>query len=144
MCIRDSPLYVRAGAIIPLQPVVQSTSEKPSGPLQLRVYPGEDCRGSLYEDDGHTFAYQRGDFLRINYSCQVSGNSVSVSANGEADKFQPWWSAAEVTIFNAASKPKEVRVREGSVRDFRYDAKAHSVTLMVPDATKSWSVQLTY
>jgi alpha-glucosidase len=140
----ELPLYARAGAIIPMQPVVQSTSEKPSGPLQLRVYPGEDCRGSLYEDDGHTFAYQRGDFLRVNYSCQVSGNSVSVSGNSEADKFQPWWSTAEVTIFNAASKPKEVRVRESSVRDFRYDAKSHSVTLMVPAATKNWSAQVTY
>jgi alpha-glucosidase len=140
----ELPLYVRAGAIIPMQPVVQSTSEKPNGPLQLRVYPGEDCRGSLYEDDGHTFAFQRGEFLRANYSCRLSGNSVTIEASSQADKFQPWWNATEVTVFNAASKPNEVRVRGAATNEFRYDPKARSVTLTVRDATKNWTVQLTY
>src|SRR5207249_11424864 len=34
----EMPLYVRAGAIVPMQPVVQYTDEKPTGPLELRVY----------------------------------------------------------------------------------------------------------
>ena len=34
----DLPIYVHAGAIIPMQPLVQSTEEKPNGPLTLRVY----------------------------------------------------------------------------------------------------------
>jgi len=37
------PLYVRAGAILPTQLVVQNIGETPSGPLQLLIYPGEDC-----------------------------------------------------------------------------------------------------
>ena len=45
------PVFVRAGAIVPEQPLVQSTDEKPEGPLTLRVYPptapGADCEGSL-------------------------------------------------------------------------------------------------
>ena len=36
----------------PRQPLVQSTAETPKGPLELHVYPGEDCRGELYLDDG--------------------------------------------------------------------------------------------
>jgi len=57
----EMPLYVRAGAIVPMQSVVQNTGETPDGPLQLHIYPGEDCRGSLYQDDGHSFAYQKGE-----------------------------------------------------------------------------------
>ena len=35
------PVYVRGGSILPLQPLIQSTDETPSGPLELRVYPGQ-------------------------------------------------------------------------------------------------------
>ena len=64
------------GAILPMQTWCRARTETPAGPLKLRVYPGEDCRGSLYMDDGHTFAYQKDEVLRIKYSCQVSANSA--------------------------------------------------------------------
>ncbi len=50
------PVYVRAGSIIPQQPVVQNTDETPRGPLVLHVYPGPQCQGGLYADDGNTLA----------------------------------------------------------------------------------------
>src|SRR3989442_998567 len=46
------PLYVRAGAVIPLAPVKQYTEEKLDGPVTLIVHPGADGAFSLYEDDG--------------------------------------------------------------------------------------------
>src|SRR5262249_38132552 len=66
--IDEVPLFVRAGAILPMQPVIQHSGETPDGPLELRVYlPSPDsaanCGGSLYEDDGHSFAYQKGEYL---------------------------------------------------------------------------------
>ena len=72
------PVYVRGGSIVPLQPLVQSTDETPGGPLELRVYPGQECAGSLYLDDGHTFRYQHGEFLRQKFTCKADGNSVRV------------------------------------------------------------------
>jgi alpha-glucosidase len=140
----EVPLYVRAGAIIPMQPVVQNTGEKPNGPLQLRVYAGDDCRGSLYEDDGHTFAYQAGEFLRVSYSCQASVGSMTVTSSTEKSGFQPWWNSAEVTIFGAASEPKEVRIGDQVVYEWHYDGESHTVTLTVPDAMKHWSVRLAF
>src|SRR5271170_2426689 len=68
------PLYVRAGAIIPEQPLVQNTGEKPDGPLELRVYPGSDCSGWIYLDDGHTYAYQKDGFVRVRYTCEAAGD----------------------------------------------------------------------
>jgi len=59
------PLYVRAGAIIPLGPVKQYTSEKVDGPLTLQIYPGTDGNFLLYEDDGSTFNYHRGEWMGI-------------------------------------------------------------------------------
>ena len=149
----EVPLYVRAGAIVPMQPLVQSTSEKPSGPLQLRAYlptstAGPDaavnaCRGSVYADDGHTFAYQKGEILRINYSCQVASGSASLTSNVEMNSYQSWWKSAEITLFGLTSVPKEVRIGDEVTHEWRYDSQAHSVTLTVPDAVKNWTVRLT-
>ena len=60
------PLYIRAGAILPTGPIRQYTAEAVDGPLTLTVYPGEDGALSVYEDDGTTFNFRKGDFMRIN------------------------------------------------------------------------------
>jgi alpha-glucosidase len=143
----EVPLYVRAGAIIPLQPLVQYTGEKPDGPLELRVYlpsatSANDCRGTLYQDDGHTFAYQRGEVLRVSYSCQVSANSVTVTSTIVKNAFKPWWQSTEIRLYGVATAPKQVRIGAQINKDWRYDSQTHSVTLTLPDALKNWTVQI--
>lgn len=59
------PAYVRAGSIIPLGPVIQSTGKGVEDPLEIRIYPGADDAFTLYEDDGSTYAYQTGAFSKI-------------------------------------------------------------------------------
>jgi alpha-glucosidase (family GH31 glycosyl hydrolase) len=59
------PLYVRAGAIVPLGPVKQFTGETVEGPLEVRVHPGADGTFTLYEDDGRTFDYRKGEWMGI-------------------------------------------------------------------------------
>jgi alpha-glucosidase len=59
-----TPFYIRAGTILPLGPVVQSTAEA-EDPVELRIYPGADAVFSLYEDDGVTYGYEKGSFSRI-------------------------------------------------------------------------------
>ena len=53
------PLYVKAGAVIPMQPVMQYVDEQPLETLTLKVAPG-DGQFTLYEDDGASFAYRSG------------------------------------------------------------------------------------
>jgi alpha-glucosidase/alpha-D-xyloside xylohydrolase len=59
------PLYVRAGAVLPIGPVKQYTGEKVDGPLTLAVYPGADGSCNLYEDDGSTFNYRTGEWMGL-------------------------------------------------------------------------------
>jgi alpha-glucosidase len=54
------PLYVRAGTILPLGPVLQYTGQPTNEPLILQVYPGQNGAFNLIEDDGKTLAYQSG------------------------------------------------------------------------------------
>jgi alpha-glucosidase/alpha-D-xyloside xylohydrolase len=63
--LETTPLYVRAGAIVPMGPIRQYTSEPVEGPLTLTVYPGADGSFLLYEDDGQTFDYRKGEWMGI-------------------------------------------------------------------------------
>jgi len=57
----EFPLFVRAGAIVPLGPVVEHTGQAPDAPWEIRIYPGADAAFTLYEDDGETYRYERGE-----------------------------------------------------------------------------------
>ena len=147
--IDEVPLYVRAGAIVPMQPLVQYTGEKPNGPLELRLYlpssgSATECGGALYQDDGHTFAYQKGEILRVRYSCQVSSNLVTVTSTIRKNGFQAWWKSAELKLYGVASAPKEVRIGADVNHEWRYDSQTHSVTLTVPDAVNNWTVRVAF
>jgi alpha-D-xyloside xylohydrolase len=53
------PLFVRAGSIVPLGAPVESTHEK-QAIAKVRVYPGADAAFTLFDDDGMTYAYEKG------------------------------------------------------------------------------------
>ncbi|MDJ0366209.1 glycoside hydrolase family 31 protein [Hymenobacter sp. H14-R3] len=59
------PLYVRAGSILPLGPVVQYATQKTTAPLELRIYPGADADFTLYEDENDNYNYQKGAYATI-------------------------------------------------------------------------------
>ena len=61
----STPLFVRAGSIVPIGPELQYTSEKSADPITLYVYQGADADFTLYEDDGLTFACENGAFSLI-------------------------------------------------------------------------------
>jgi alpha-glucosidase (family GH31 glycosyl hydrolase) len=63
--LETAPLYVRAGAILPLGPVKQFTDEKVEGPLSISVYAGADGSFLFYEDDGNSFNYRKGEWMGI-------------------------------------------------------------------------------
>jgi len=59
------PLYVRAGSILPMGPVIQYTGEKPDSAIELRIYPGANGNFTLYDDDGTTYDYEKGAYSTI-------------------------------------------------------------------------------
>ena len=114
------PVFVRGGAIIPHQPLVQTTMQKPEGPLQLRVYPGPNCSGSVYTDDGSSFAYKKGDYFRQSFTCQVTPEGLTVNLDVPEGRFTPWWTQIQIVAYG----PK------GPVsRDLLFSRSAQSITI---------------
>jgi alpha-D-xyloside xylohydrolase len=54
------PLFVRAGSVVPLGEAIES-SDQPQKIVRVRIYPGADAEFTLYQDDGKTYAYEKGD-----------------------------------------------------------------------------------
>jgi alpha-glucosidase len=137
-------VFARGGAIIPHAPLVQSTTETPRGPLELRVYPGPACKGALYLDDGTTFDYQKGASLRVPFTCEERPGAVTVTAGAAAGSFVPWFTSVAYAVHGAASKPKEVTVGGKATRDFKYDAAKRLVTVTAPYEKAGQTVTVTY
>lgn len=75
------PLYVKAGSVVPVQSLVQSTAEKPSGTLALHIYKGDAANATTYyEDDGATFAYQDGAYYRRAISYDGAAHRITIGA----------------------------------------------------------------
>ena len=84
------PLYVRAGAILPLGPVRQYVGENSHDPLELVIHPGADGRFLLYEDDGETFDYRRGRYRLIELRWEGARRRLTVApATGRSAPSDP-------------------------------------------------------
>ncbi|MGQ8366210.1 TIM-barrel domain-containing protein [Glaciecola sp. 1036] len=78
------PLFVKAGSIIPTGPAIQTVYEKPDAPILLTIYAGEDGEYALYEDDGKSYDYEKGEFsfVQINYDDNAKTVSFSQREGG--------------------------------------------------------------
>ena len=138
------PVYVRAGAILPQQPLVQYTGQKPDGPLTLQVYPGEDCHGSLYLDDGISFAYQKGEYLRVNYTCEVSPGLIRVMISPAQGSFSPWWNQVKLEVFGILRQPRQVSASGTPLTGWSYDPASEQVIATIPDPVKGAEIVVSY
>jgi alpha-glucosidase (family GH31 glycosyl hydrolase) len=69
----DIPVFARAGAIVPLTPRTGWGSTDNPATLELHLFAGADNRFDLYEDDGETTAYLRGQYALTEMTQAWSG-----------------------------------------------------------------------
>jgi alpha-glucosidase/alpha-D-xyloside xylohydrolase len=76
------PLYVRAGAVLPLGPVRQYAEQPSDEPITLVAYPGASGTSTLYEDDGLSFDHRTGEWMRIAMAWDDASRQLSLSLAG--------------------------------------------------------------
>jgi alpha-D-xyloside xylohydrolase len=74
------PLYVRAGSILPLGPEEQYAGEKVDGPIELRIYPGANGSFNLYQDEGDTYNYEKGQHAVIPITWSDADHMLTLGA----------------------------------------------------------------
>jgi alpha-glucosidase len=83
------PLFVRGGAILPLQPVVPYVEEAPIHPLVLMIFPSRESEGALYEDDGISDAYQQGAWARTSFRARRSAEEITLEIGPRQGQYAP-------------------------------------------------------
>jgi alpha-glucosidase/alpha-D-xyloside xylohydrolase len=110
------PIYVRAGAIVPIDPVRQYTAEPVNEPTTLRVYPGADGDFTLYADDGISQDYLKGKASWIHIVWNDKSRTLTLSPGAPAG-------IAGETVHRVFS----VRLMtDGEVRTVKYEGVAIS------------------
>jgi alpha-glucosidase len=142
--IDQIPVYVRAGAIVPMQPEMLSTGDKPVDPLIVSVWPlapGTSSSYSVYEDSGVSVDYQRGVYARTPIKAEQSGDTLRVEI-GPVDGSYPGmiaarayelrlpadWSPASVTVNGKPVAP----VKPGQHGGWSFEGNTLTTIIPVP------------
>ena len=148
------PLFVRGGAIVPTQQVVQYTGQAPIDPLTFLIYPDGNSSSEYYEDDGSTLDYQHGDYFPRRISVEQTPSRVSVQISARQGSYQPPARSLVLKIFNQRHSPKRVLLdgspvaRETSLASLKkaatgwfYDSEKNAVWLRFPDHATAITAQ---
>lgn len=115
--ISHSPLFIKAGTILPQGPDVQYTNEKAWDNLDIIVYPGADADFTLYEDEGDNYNYEKGIYSTI--LMKWNDKSKTLTINARKGSFPGMLTQRK---FN-------VKLANGTVKTVNYNGKVVKVKL---------------
>ena len=144
--IEQIPVYVKAGAIVPMQPPMRYTGEKPVDPLIVNVWPlaaGASSSYSVYEDSGVGVEYQRGVFARTPIKAAETGDTLRVEigpvegsypgmlkTRGYELRLPADWPPAAVTVNGKA-------VKQGGAGNAGWRFEGNTLTTIIPVTEQS-------
>jgi alpha-glucosidase len=114
--LEQMPLYVRAGSIIPMAPVMQYVDERPLDPLTIRVWRGTG-EWTFYEDDGHTFEYKTGACCTTTYRIHSEGDQTIVEIGAREGEWTP---TARETVVELVGVGEQRFVDDGTARQLTF------------------------
>lgn len=121
------PVFAKAGAIIPMQPEMKYTGEKPVDTITLDIFPGLNSSFNLYEDDGLSLDYQKGRFASTEIRTVIQAKSLKLIIRKPAGTYKPSVHTYLAKIrLGEAKKPSAVTENGKVLRGgWRYDGKEH-------------------
>jgi oligosaccharide 4-alpha-D-glucosyltransferase len=130
------PVYVRAGAFIPMADVVQTTRDYTTRHIALHYYHDAQAAsgaGKLYDDDGLTAqAYEQGKYELLHFASTLQGRRLTLRVQSEVgQQYQRPQRAIDVSVHNVDRKPASVQV-DGKAARFAWNATSRLLTVQLP------------
>ena len=144
--VDETPVFVRAGALIPQQEAGTASDSHPLDRLFLDVYPGAAGHFELYEDDGVTLDFDKGEsaLTPLSYSEGLDGaHTLHIAATRGAYQGQPRERTWQVRI-HAAEAPSEVRINGHPADGWRWDARRGTAEVAVPSRSIREPVEIAW
>ena len=134
-------LFVRAGAIIPMQPVIDYIGEKGIDKLILEIYPHGDSSFTIYDDDGITLNYKEGIRSEMKVSCKADDKNVHIEISERTGTFDGMPVNIEINLRIHAPEPVFI-TKDSAKCEYTYIDKV--VSLNVTEAEKGDKIHLHY
>jgi len=116
--LKDIPIFIRKGAIIPTQDVVEFIGQKPIETLTLKIFKGDNGTTSnciIYEDDGLSMEYKNDNkYILLNVQCEYQEANSILKIKPVHINFKPTWKKIKYIIYNLGSIEKEGEVEFSS------------------------------
>ncbi len=86
----DIPLFVRQGALIPTQRVMEYVGERPVHTVRVDVFPSATrTHFDYYDDDGETYAYGHGDYFLQRLTVEAGSRAVELDTAARTGTYRP-------------------------------------------------------
>ena len=115
--LESIPIFVRGGAFVFSQPVVQHTGEMPGKPLDVQVFPATTSDAVIYEDDGETMAYTQGASMRRRFTQSRNQTTTTIDVAAPEGSFRP---PARDLVLSVHWSGEPSRVTSGATALTRY------------------------
>ncbi len=127
--LHHSPIFVKAGAVIPHYPVMQYTNEKTVEQLTLRAYRGKELTHSeLYEDAGEGYDFLNGDFSLRNFYTDGRAGVFRIKQMVEGER-KSSYSTIRLELYGLKNPPKSLTVDRKAVEFEAIENNAYVVIL---------------
>ncbi len=133
------PMFVKAGGIVPLANGLQHTRDLDAAPLTLNFFPGGAGAFELYEDDGVTEAYTRGDYQTTAIRSAWQGDKLTINIDGAQGNLP---SAPATRTFELLVRGVEAPSAV-SVDGWTYDAAAQTLKITLNGVERRQAQEVT-
>lgn len=149
------PLFVRGGAILPTQQVVEFSGQAPIDPLTFEIYPEGTSSREYYEDDGISLNYQRGVYLHEDIVAASGSKVTTIKAGDREGSYLPPPRSIQLKLHAQQIAPSEVKLNgrelarvddtaalETVASGTTFDGETRIVYVKFPDPNAPYDVQI--
>jgi len=122
------PVFIRAGSVIPYGPLIKNATEKPAGPVQLRIYPGTDADFVLYEDENDGYNYEKGAYSVIPIHWSDKDTSVTIGKRQGKFPGMPERRTFKVVLISG-NIPEGFMTASFTEKDIKYSGEAITIKI---------------
>lgn len=124
--LEKMPLYIRGGAIILLTEAMNYIGEKEVDTGQIVIFLDDEIEENsyqIYEDDGISFSYKKGDYNLTEISYRRKDKKIEFAIKKIHENYRPEYDNFELIFQNCSFRPKKILFKEKEIKNWKYNSQ---------------------
>ncbi len=152
------PIFVKAGAMLPMAETQQYVDQRKTDPLILRIYPqAGNWATVLYEDDGLSYDFETGGYCQTTFQLSVAVRKIVMQTLPRQGRFNPGDRSYQVHFHALSGIPRQVKLNQRSMNEvissdrlrtetsgWFFDRQTNQLLVKYPDTGQQIHLELTF